>query len=256
MARTSGWFTDGSLDELARQYAKFPVRGISYATVRDYCDSFDHLRPLATANGDLKDVQRPWMLKVLLARLPARARVLEIGAGEPTVADVLQRLGHEVWIVDPYDGTANGPKEYEIFSRDCPDIRFVRSHLREDTPGIPAQHFDAVYSISVLEHVPPGAIDGLLRAARRAVRPKGWHVHAVDHVHRGDGDAAHLANLRRFVTGFGATDAEIERELALLSADTDTYYLSAESHNRWRGTTPYDRFPMRVCVGIQICMQS
>jgi len=185
-----------------------------------------------------------------------RARVLEIGAGEPTVADLLQRLGHQVWIVDPYDGTGNGPKEYEAFRRDCPEIRFVRSHLHEDTPGVPVRAFDAVYSISVLEHVPPDAIDGVLRAARRAVRPNGWHIHAIDHVHKGEGSAAHLASLRRFVTGFGASTADLERELAAMSMDPDTYYLSAESHNRWRGTTPYDQFPMRVCVSIQLCVQA
>ena len=33
----------------------------------------------------------------------------------------------------------------------------------------------------------------------------------------------------------------------------DTYYLSAESHNRWRNGVPYDEFPMRVCVSIQSC---
>jgi SAM-dependent methyltransferase len=254
MARTTGWFDDDVLQELARRYSGFRTRPISYATVRDFCDSFDHMRLLATANGDLKDAQRPWMLKALLGRLRPGARVLEIGAGEPTVADVLQRLGHEVWIVDPYDGTGNGPREYEIFRRECPEIRFVRDHLREDTPGVPARAFDAVYSISVLEHVPPAAIDGVIAAARRAVRPDGWHVHAIDHVHKGAGDAAHLANLRRFVTGYGASTEELDRELSALSADTETYYLSAESHNRWRGPTPYDAFPMRVCVSVQLCL--
>jgi hypothetical protein len=34
--------------------------------------------------------------------------------------------------------------------------------------------------------------------------------------------------------------------------DTETYYLSAESHNRWRDGVAYDQFPMRVCVSIQI----
>jgi hypothetical protein len=84
--------------------------------------------------------------------------------------------------------------------------------------------------------------------------PDGWHIHAVEHVHKGAGDAAHLANLRRFVTGFGATAADLDRELAALSMDIETYHLSAESHNRWRGSTPYDRFPIRVCVSVQICM--
>jgi hypothetical protein len=44
----------------------------------------------------LKDVQRPWMLKAVFGRLPRGARLLEIGGGDPWVADLLARLGYEV----------------------------------------------------------------------------------------------------------------------------------------------------------------
>ena len=90
--------------------------------MRDFCDSFDHLHPIATANGDLKDNQRPWALKAILSVIPPGSRVLEIGAGEPFIADILDRLGYEVWIVDPYDGTGNGPREYERFRRECQEF--------------------------------------------------------------------------------------------------------------------------------------
>ena len=44
--------------------AKFAQRGcpvgLSYATVRDYCESVDDLPQIAPTDGDLKNVQRPW----------------------------------------------------------------------------------------------------------------------------------------------------------------------------------------------------
>ena len=40
--------------------------------------------------------------------------------------------------------------------------------------------------------------------------------------------------------------------LASLADDPETYFLSAESHDRWRGGVPYDEFPMRRCVSIQL----
>ena len=36
--------------------------------------------------------------------------------------------------------------------------------------------------------------------------------------------------------------------------ENEAYFLSAESHNRWRGAVPYDEFPMRRCVSIQLCV--
>ena len=98
--------------------------------MRDFCDSVDHLHPLATANGDLKDCQRPWVFKAILAKVAYGGRLLEIGGGEPLVADLLNRLGYQVWVVDPYDGSGNGPQDFERFRADCPGLKFVRVPVR------------------------------------------------------------------------------------------------------------------------------
>ena len=55
--------------------------GASYATVRDYCESRDELPQITPTDGDLKNVQRPWAVKAILANLTPPARVLEIGGG-------------------------------------------------------------------------------------------------------------------------------------------------------------------------------
>lgn len=252
--KTSAWFTDAELEEIARRYTTFGVEPVSVATVRDYCDSVDHLRPIATHNGDLKDCQRPWVLKAILGQVRRGGRVLEIGAGEPFVADLLARLGYEVWVVDPYDGTGNGPLEYERFRRECPEVHFVRDFFSDRLDlELPDASLDCIYSISVLEHVPPDALRGVLAGMRRFLSPSGWNIHAVDHVHQGRGAAEHLDHLRAMTDGFGLPLDRLDSLLAGLRDDPEVYYLSAESHNRWRGAIPYEEFPMRVCVSVQLC---
>jgi 2-polyprenyl-3-methyl-5-hydroxy-6-metoxy-1,4-benzoquinol methylase len=246
---TGGWFDDATLATIADRYARYATATLSYATVRDFVDSFEHVQPLATAQGDLKDVQRPWTLKAVLGAVPRGGRVLEIGAGQPYVADLLARLGYEVWVVDPYDGSGNGPLEYEQFRAACPGIRFVRETFRDDLREIPREAFDCIYSISVLEHIPD--LDQVMMGMKRSLRPAGLSVHSVDHVHLGRGDAEHREHLTYMLKRFGIPAEELDRVARIWSDDPDTYYLSAESHNRWRGSTPYDDFPMRVCVSVQ-----
>ena len=255
MHKTKPWFDDAAIDRIAQRYRGFAVAPLSYATVRDYCDGFDHLRPLATANLDLKDAQRPWMVKAIVSQVPPGGRLLEIGAGEPFVADILERMGYEVTVVDPYDGSGNGPREYEIFRKQCPKIRFVREQFGDGTRGLADRSFDCIYSISVLEHVPDDALGRVFAGLARFLRPEGRSLHAIDHVHKGAGDEAHYAKLLRMIQGFGREAQELDLMLAAMTLDTETYYLSAESHNRWRGATPYDQFPMRVCVSIQTCSE-
>jgi SAM-dependent methyltransferase len=249
---TSDWFDDAELESIRWRYREHATPRLGYATVRDFVDSWEYLRPLATANGDLKDVQRPWTLKSVLANAPEAGRVLEIGAGEPHVADLLARLGYDVWVVDPYDGSGNGPVEFEQYRASCPDVRFVRDRFGDGLAEIEPRTFDCIYSISVLEHVDGAGLDAITRGMRQALLPSGTSIHCVDHVHRGREAGEHLRRLSSIAERFGGSRGELDETLARLTEDTEAYYLSAESHNRWRGDTPYDEFPMRVCVSVQL----
>jgi SAM-dependent methyltransferase len=246
-----------SIEAAGTRYRAYPVAPLSYGTVRDYCDSYDHLRPLATACGDLKDLQRPWMLKAILASVGSRgARLLEIGAGEPLVADLLRRSGHEVWVVDPYDGSGNGPRDFAKFRLLYPGLKFVREVFTESTSALTPGSFDCIYSISVLEHVPSPELVRAMDGVRKFLKPDGVSIHAVDHVHRGAGAKEHLDGLALMATCLGSDKKQLDHMLAEMSGDTETYYLSAEGHNRWRGALPYDEFPMRVCVSVQFRCQA
>jgi hypothetical protein len=87
---------------------------------------------------------------------------------------------------------------------------------------------------------------------RKFLKPGGAGLHAIDHVHRGKGAETHLANLRLMAELFDFSPVDLDKLLQLASLDTETYFLSVESHNRWRGATPYRDFPMRVCISVQM----
>ena len=108
---------DGELWPLRELYrGRFEIGPISYGTVRDYADSTENMIGLAAASADMKNIQRCWMVKAVLGAVEPGSRLLEIGAGEPLAAGLLSRLGYEVTIVDPYDGSGNGPREYAHFA--------------------------------------------------------------------------------------------------------------------------------------------
>jgi glycosyltransferase involved in cell wall biosynthesis/2-polyprenyl-3-methyl-5-hydroxy-6-metoxy-1,4-benzoquinol methylase len=240
------------LPEVAARYVGLLQPRVGYATVRDYSDSVEYLPELATASRDLKDAQRPWALKAIVGAVPRGGRLLEIGAGEPLVADMLARLGYGVTAVDPYDGRDRGPGEFDAIVAAYPRVRIVRGLFPRHIPA--GESFDCVYSISVLEHIPVGAVDDVSAGIGRLVKDGGCTIHAIDHVIRGAGEAEHLERLRRVACALGVGERELDRVLAELDDDPETYFLSAAGHNRWRGPVPYDEFPMRRCVSIQLCL--
>jgi glycosyltransferase involved in cell wall biosynthesis len=246
---------DSALRRVATHYSGYHVpNGLGYASVRDYSDGVDHLPALATINRDLKDAQRPWVLKAVLGSVPKGGRLLEIGAGDPWVADLLVRLGYEVVVVDPYDGRDRGPAEFNQIKRQFPGITFLRGLFPEALSELGNAEFDCIYSISVLEHLPIEAVAPVFAGIAKHSRTKNSPtIHAVDHVLLGSGADEHLTRLKKMVECLGFTERDLLDVLEKLRDDPDAYFLSAEAHNRWRGRIPYSEFPMRRCVSIQLC---
>jgi len=251
-ANGSSWsIKDGALRGVVDRYrGNFPLPPVGYGTVGDLADSFDHMPGVAGANFDMKDMQRCWMIKAVLGNVPPGARLLEIGAGEPLIAGTLSRAGYDVTVVDPYDGSGNGPKEFETFRNAYSDLTFVREQF---PPSTQLGEFAAVYSISVLEHIPPEAIEPVMAGAQALVAAEGGvQIHAVDHVLAGWGEEEHRQNLGRIATGMGISNEQLDAALAQLREDTETYFVSAETHNRWRGALPYEQYPMRRVVSVNL----
>jgi hypothetical protein len=68
----------------------------------------------------------------------------------------------------------------------------------------------------------------------------------------GWGAEEHLEKLRRIAAGMGVAEPDLEAAIASLTDDPDTYFVSAESHNRWRGALPYDQYEMRRIVSVNL----
>ena len=243
--------TDAPSDEaLARARDRYAGRGagprLGFGTVADLADSREHLGWLAGTSFDMKSLQRCWALKEILATVEPPGPLLEIGAGEPFVASALARLGYQVTIVDPYDGSGTGPVELDEFRRRFPELRFVRDHYPSAEA---ADQQAAVYSISVLEHVPL-ELAGEAASAARAQGAR--NIHAIDHVLRGWGDAEHQRRLEEMCSALGLERRELADALALAEQDPETYLVSAESHEIWRGAQPYADYPMRRICSVQL----
>ena len=228
----------------------------SYATVRCYCDSLDHLPEITGVNGDLKNVQRPWTIKSLLGSVPPPARLLEIGGGEPLVSAVLAELGYDVTLVDPYDGLhGEGPTEYEQYQTAYPDVRLVRGYFKPGMTAIAGEQFDAIFSVSVLEHLTSALRATFFAGIREFLRPGGWSVHCFDVVLEGRRHELHLHNAEELLNSQASLAAQPASDfdllLARLHGDLETFYLSPQGHHQWRGGKSYDEFPFRKVISLQ-----
>jgi SAM-dependent methyltransferase len=245
--------------DLLARYRGHAVERLSYGTVADFCDSSDHVPLLPHIQGDLKDLQRPATLKMILSLCPPGSALLEIGAGEPYVAQMLADLGYLVTVVDPYDGSGRGPTEFEYYRNRYPDIHIVRDVFSERTPLTVRRSFDCIYSISVLEHVHQPYLGRLFAGVKRFLGPGGKSLHLVDHVLAGNGADFHLLQLSEIISqqaaiaGRAPSSADLQVRLAAAGADIETFFLSPSGHNLWRGQTPYASFPFRKVMSIHTC---
>lgn len=254
--------TEDQRTELLQRYqGVFPVDDLAHGTVRDFCDSRDHLKFLSAVQGDLKDLQRPWTTKAVLGLLPPGSKLLEIGAGEPVVAQLLCELGYAVTVVDPYDGSGRGPTAVAYYRERYPSVQIVQEVFSDKLPDIESGSYDCIYSISVLEHVHEPDLESLFAGIRRFLKPGGRSLHSIDHVMAGQDSDFHRQHLIDILSYQAALSEESARcllgeyadTMERLRDDTEAYYLSAEGHNLWRGATPYDEFPFRKVVSINSC---
>lgn len=233
-----------------------PQIGTSYATVRDFCESRDELPQITPIDGDLKNVQRPWAVKAVLANVPPPGRLLEIGGGEPIVSGLLSELGYNVTLVDPYDGSANGPTDYQRYVERFPHVRIIPEYFRPALPGLAEQSFDAIFSISVLEHISVDSLSACFDTIAKFLSPTGASIHCFDFILQGQGEIYDLAHAQRILAQqaritTGAETTPFEELLQRVRSDVETFFLSPQGHHHWRGGRAYSDFPFRKVVSLQ-----
>lgn len=228
----------------------------SYATVRDYCESLDYLPHITGVDGDLKNVQRPWAVKALLRAVPPPARLLEIGGGEPIVSGFLNELGYDVTLVDPYDGFGNGPTTYENYVNCFPNVRIVRAYFEPHLQAFAPASFNAVFSVSVLEHIPLEPMAKFFQAIREFLAPGGASIHCFDLVLQGIAEEHALTTARNILNHQAQLENRPDESdfadlLERLKGDVETFFLSPQGHQQWRRGLSYESFPFRRVVSLQ-----
>lgn len=101
--------------------------------------------------------------------------IAEIGAGHSRLIELLAKE-NRCTAIDEYKGFGGGPKTKPNIA----NVRFAECMIGNSQDVIPAQSFDVLYSVSVVEHV---AIEGLAQFfldCHRILRPGGKMVHLID----------------------------------------------------------------------------
>ncbi|OLN28997.1 Glycosyl transferase, family 2 [Desulfovibrio sp. DV] len=176
--------------------------------------------------ADLKHYQHLLAWHVLSSSLPAGARVLEIGGGVSPLGRAL--AGRFAYTnLDPLAGTGNGPTGLPA---NHPG-RLVRAALGDFSSQLPDAGFDAVVSVSALEHVPedPEVWRALAADLARLARPGGLHLHLLDVVAKPDGPWT-CGFLPYLLARLGRQDELTP--FAAIAADPDWHHLSRAAYER------------------------
>ena len=223
---------------------------ISYATARQYNLLREELPELTPVGTDLKDFQRPWVVKKVLESY-STGKILEIGADRCELADYLSKKGFEVWVIDPYDSFGGGVAKFEEVKGRFPKLNIHQGFFHENKL-LPKNFFDCIYSCSVLEHAPVEYIKPTIERTFDCLKTGGLSIHAVDFTVEMSIMPTHLLMNEILRCHHSNVSAEQIREEAL--ADMDTFYLSPQGHYGWRRflKKSYDEYPYRRVTSLNI----
>lgn len=185
----------------------------------------------------------PWALSRV--QLEPGARVLDAGCGDSIFPVYLAKQGYHVTALDlEFTGTLG-----EL--HDVP-IEYVHGNLT----ALPQENetFDAVFCISVIEHLPEEQIPGAMQEIRRVLRRGGKLLLTTDYYEDADAEIWYEGPDRRFPVEWGIFDEERLRSLILqapgfrLEGDLDLSVDWEETRRRMRA---YHGYPY-TSVGVTL----
>ncbi|MCR6644465.1 MAG: class I SAM-dependent methyltransferase [Terricaulis sp.] len=102
-------------------------------------------------------------------------RIADIGSSEGRIVRHLAKKNKCYCIdglVEHSGGVGKLPK--------IPGAKNIVATIGEFSSDVPEAHFDAVYSISVVEHVPDAMVEDFFKDCRRILKPGGEMMHLID----------------------------------------------------------------------------
>ena len=101
--------------------------------------------------------------------------IAEVGGGNSRLLGPLSSH-NRCWNIDRFEGLGNGPTTASAI----PEVSVLDAYLGDFDPALPAEFFDVVFSISVVEHVDTDRLDLFHQDLLRILRPGGRFIHAID----------------------------------------------------------------------------
>ena len=133
----------------------------------------------------IKAHNRPWIEEA--GRFAAGQRVIEVGGAYSRLPEYLgTKYAVEPWVADDF---GKGTSEEELWTRwgdpaelpaKHPGVHYVFRRLGEAAPELPDDHFDRVFSVSTLEHIPARSRLSVLTDMHRILAPGGLELHTID----------------------------------------------------------------------------
>ncbi len=213
-----------------------------YSTIPDYLRYRESYPSLVSEKADLKDVQRPWALEKIKDLLPQGAGVVDLGGSRAELADALSPYS-QVTVIDPYDGSGNGPTNVDFYRKKFPKVTF-RAELLTTKTEIPKQR--AVVSTSVVEHIAPQFHAETVAAIDSVLEVGGYSVHAVDLTCRGrNGFMESQIDLNQSWVDTHCPGLNVREMVTQMLSDVETFFLPVTMYVQWKKTKAYEEYPWR-----------
>jgi hypothetical protein len=230
----------------------FELVEAGYSKVSEYTRYFEQYPALIGPKGDLKDVQRPWALEKVRELVAPSGQIIDLGGSACELASILAE-SHQVTVVDPYDGSGNGPRNPEPYRKKYPKVRIVQAFLNSETD---LRDFEAVVSTSVIEHIPVPQHKGTVDGIAAALRIGGYSIHAIDvTVQAINGFLLGSQKVAESFVRSHGVEFDVAEMRDRILADVDSYFLSPLMYQQWRKGRPFDSYPWRKVATLNVVLR-
>ena len=133
----------------------------------------------------IKAHNRPWIDAT--GRFSHGEKVAEVGGAYSRLPEYLaDTYGTESWIIDDFGAYSNESDMWtrwgdpDEWIRRHPQVRYCKRPVGFNSPELPADYFDCVFSVSTLEHIPEQLWPAVIRDMLRITKVGGRQLHAID----------------------------------------------------------------------------
>jgi hypothetical protein len=149
---------------------------LRFVTKKEYWDIED--------SGIMNGLARPgnWHLKSIqdavayyyLHKLQGQ-HIAEVGGGNSRLLPALS-VANTCYNIEPFEGVGGGPQTHQLSS----NIIQIQLYLGKNSPDLPNDSMDAVFSVSVVEHVPTPELALFFQDNNAIMKKNGLCIHLID----------------------------------------------------------------------------